>query len=61
MAKTSDAQLKASKKWNENNKERKRYNTYKSSARVFIRDMANEEDISQLEELIKERKRQLSC
>uniref|UniRef100_UPI0009F80980 hypothetical protein n=1 Tax=Ndongobacter massiliensis TaxID=1871025 RepID=UPI0009F80980 len=57
--KTSDAQMRATRKWQEKNPERRRYNSYKSSARSFIRNHATEEDLQELESLIQERRQKL--
>ncbi len=57
--KTSAAQIEASKRWNEKNPERRRYNSTKSSARSFIRNRATEEDLSELETLINERRKKI--
>ena len=46
--KTSDAQVKASRKWEEKNPDRKRYIRYRSNARTFVRHWANEEDLKEL-------------
>lgn len=50
--KTSDAQMRATRKWQEKNPERRRYNSYKSSARSFIRNHATFEDLEELKEII---------
>lgn len=49
----------ADKRWREKNKEHNRYLTYRRTARMFIRDHAKSEDLDELEELIKERRKQL--
>lgn len=51
-----DAQQKATKKWNKNNREHRNYLSKRSSARSFIRNHATESDLNELEELIKEKK-----
>ena len=43
------------KKWDDNNRERKRYINKRSTARSFIKTMERE-DIPEFEELLKERK-----
>lgn len=53
---TMDAQTKATKKWNKNNREHRNYLSKRSSARSFIRNHASESDLNELEELIKEKK-----
>ena len=51
-----DAQTKATKKWNENNREHRNYLSKRSSARSFIRNHATMDDLNELEEIIKEKK-----
>lgn len=51
--KTSEAQRRATKKWEEKNPERKRYLRYRSSARTFVRHWATKEDFEKLEEIFK--------
>lgn len=51
-----DAQTKATKKWNKNNREHRNYLSKRSSARSFIRNHATVDDLTELEELIKEKK-----
>lgn len=50
----------ADKKYRENNKEQVRYTTYKSRARVFVRDLIIKEDVEEFEALLSERKKKLS-
>ncbi|MFB8537932.1 hypothetical protein [Enterococcus thailandicus] len=57
--KTSDAQIKASRKWQEKNKEQMNYIRKRSAARGFLK-IATIEDIQELEQLIAERKKDLS-
>jgi len=54
---TKKAQQDYDKKWIESNREHKRYLSYRSSARTFIRNHATSEDIENLEELLKKRKK----
>lgn len=54
-----DAQQKATKKWNKNNREHRNYLSKRSSARSFIRNHASSSDLTELEELIKERRNRL--
>lgn len=42
----------ADKKWARANKDHKRYLNYRSTARVFIRELATEEDLAELKGLI---------
>ena len=51
-----DAQQKATKKWNKNNREHRNYLSKRSSARSFIRNHAAGSDLNELEELIAERR-----
>ena len=43
------------KKWVENNKEKVKHNDYRSKARVFLRDMATEEESKEMKEIIEKR------
>lgn len=58
--KTSDAQIKATQKWREKNKEKARYNSSKSSARSFIRNYANIDDINELRLMLDEKEKLLA-
>ena len=49
--KTSDAQIKASRRWEEKNPDRKRYIRYRSNARTFVRHWADKEDLQELMEI----------
>lgn len=51
---------KADKKWIEQNKEHRRYLSYRGTARTFIRNHATAEDLEELENLIKERRSELN-
>ncbi|MCI6852578.1 MULTISPECIES: hypothetical protein [Limosilactobacillus] len=51
----SEAQLKANKKWNDKNKDKQRIYRYRSYARKFIRDLADDDDLKELQEMIQER------
>ena len=55
MNKISEDKLRRNKKWDDNNRERKRYINKRSTARSFIKTMERE-DIPEFEELLKERK-----
>ena len=52
----TNAQTKATKKWNEQNREHRNYLSKRSSARSFIRNHATDSDLDELEELIAERR-----
>lgn len=54
-----DAQSKATKKWNQKNREHRNYLSKRSSARSFIRNHATGSDLNELEELIAERRNSL--
>lgn len=51
----SEAQKRAKKKWDDKNKDKNRVYRYRSYARKFIRDLADEDDLKELEELIHKR------
>lgn len=51
-----DAQTKATKKWNKENREHRNYLSKRSSARSFIRNHATMDDLNELETLIAERR-----
>lgn len=51
----SEAQLKANKKWNDKNKDKQRIYRYRSYARKFVRELATEDDLKELQELIHKR------
>ncbi len=53
-------QKEANERWNEKNKERRTYLSSRSSARSFIRKRATLEDLEELEQLIAERRKELS-
>lgn len=55
----TNAQTKATKKWNKNNREHRNYLSKRSSARSFIRNHATMNDLNELEEIIKEKKEEL--
>lgn len=55
----TNAQTKATKKWNEQNREHRNYLSKRSSARSFIRNHATMDDLNELEEIIKEKKEAL--
>ena len=55
MGKLSEAKLRSNKKWDDNNRERKRYINKRSIARNFIKTMERG-DIPEFEALLEERK-----
>lgn len=52
MTEQLTAQQRATKKWNEKNREHRNYMTKRSTARGFIRNHATKEDLLELQELI---------
>lgn len=59
--KVSKAQTRASRKWEKENPERTKYLRYRSSARLFIRSHATNEDLEELKKLIQEREQLLKA
>lgn len=58
--KTSEAQLRATKKYQAKmDQTKKRYQSYKGTSKTFIRKHANLEDLIELEQLIAQRKQEL--
>lgn len=55
VKKLSEARIKANKKWDEKNKERKKYIVKRSTAKGFIRDYATDDDLTELLTLISDR------
>ena len=53
--KLSEARKKANKKWNDNNKNKTRLYHYRSSAKKYIKELASEEDLLELRQMIDER------
>ena len=53
----TEAKRRANKKWDENNKEKKKIIVLRASAKRFIREFANEEDILNFKEYINEREK----
>ena len=51
--KTSDAQIKASRKWEQKNKEKTRIDGYRRTARLFINKHSKPNDLEELKNLIK--------
>lgn len=49
--KTSDAQMRAIKRWRDDNKEAHRIASYRSTARTFARHYATAEDMEELQEI----------
>lgn len=57
--KTSESQVNASRRWEQRNPERAKYIRYRTGARNFLRNHATEEDLQEMEQLIKERREKL--
>jgi len=55
MAETSEAQKRANAKWKEKNKDKQKVYRYRSYARKFVKDIADEKDLVELQEHIKRR------
>lgn len=59
MTKLTEAHIRANKKWDEKNKDRKKYLVYRSQAKSFIRRFATSEDLDELEKIIAEKRKKL--
>lgn len=59
MGKVSEAQKRASRKWDKKNKEKKNYIVVKANAKRFINKFATASDLDNLEKLISERRKEL--
>ena len=55
----SEAKKRANKKWDEKNKDRKKYLVYRSQAKSFIRRFATSEDLDELEKIIAEKRKKI--
>lgn len=55
----SEAQERAMKNYRKSNPEKARYNSYKGTAKTFIRNYATLEDLELFQELMKTRKEEL--
>ena len=58
MNKVSEAQKKAKRNYEKKNREKTRINTYKRSARLFVKTYATDEDMEELIKIYKENKRE---
>ena len=56
MSKVSDAQKRASRKYEERNREKTRINNYRRTARLFVKSYATEEDMKELIKIYSENK-----
>ena len=59
MAKVSEAQKRASKKWDRKNKSRRQYINKRSITRNFIKEEATKEDLGEFKILLKNREKEL--
>lgn len=57
MSRVSEAQKKASRKYEELNREQTRINNYRRTARLFVKSYANEEDMQELIKIYNENKK----
>ena len=55
---SDNRQTQANLRWAEKNKEHKKYLSYRTYARSFIRKLATNDDLDELEQLIAERRDQ---
>ena len=56
MNKVSEAKKRASRKYEERNREQTRINSYRRTARLFVKSYANEEDMQELIKIYSENK-----
>ncbi|USS91991.1 hypothetical protein [Fructobacillus americanaquae] len=57
---STTAQNETNKRWAEKNKEHKKDLSYRTDSRSFIRKLATEDDFNELEQLIQERRTNVS-
>lgn len=57
MNKTSNAQIRASRNYEDRNRERTRINSYKRTARLFVKNYATNEDMQELIKIYEENKK----
>jgi len=57
MTKVSEAQKKASRNYEERNREQTRINSYRRTARLFVKSYATEEDMRELIKIYNENKK----
>ncbi len=55
---SENKQTQANLRWAEKNKEHKKYLNYRTMSRSFIKNLATDEDLDELESLIKKRRSQ---
>ena len=56
MSKVSEAQKRASRKYEERNREQTRINSYRRTARLFVKSYATEDDMQELINIYNENK-----
>ena len=59
MAKVSEAQKRASRKWDHKNKSRRQYINRRSTTRNFIKKEATSEDLDEFQTLLRNRRKEL--
>lgn len=59
MARISEAQRRANKKWNDKNKDKQKLYQYRSNAKKFILEMASQKDLDRFAEYIDKRRDEL--
>ncbi len=59
MKKVSEAQIRAIRNYEKRNREQTRINSYKRTARLFVKTYATEDDMEELNRLYNERKEKL--
>lgn len=57
MSRVSEAQKKASRKYEERNREKTRIDNYRRTARLFVKSYATEEDMQELIKIYNENKK----
>lgn len=57
MNKTSNAQIRASRNYEDRNREQTRINSYKRTARLFVKNYATNEDMQELIKIYEENKK----
>lgn len=57
--KTSDAQIRASRNWENRNRRKTTIDGYRRTTKMFIRNHASEEDLKELEGLIEAKRKEM--
>ena len=57
--KTSEAQIKASRRWEKKNRKKTTIDNYRRTAKLFIRNHADEKDLVELEDMINEKMKKI--